>query len=129
MALDAWLRNTDRYNPGNAIVTYARNDDPGQLFYIDFAFSMDFDGHWSAGNHQTFQCPPVPPLLVAGCVRNRVEEAARRIADLPNHLVAKIVGRVPSDFLAAEARERLIGWLNWRKRHLVPAWGQWYAGN
>jgi hypothetical protein len=128
MALDAWLRNTDRNNPGNAVLAYAGEDDPGQVFYVDFANAMDFDGHWSAGNHQTFQRLPVPPLLAACAVRKRVEEAAQRIADLPDAVVADIVGRIPEDFLAAAVREQLLEWLVWRKQRLVPAWGQWYAG-
>jgi hypothetical protein len=129
MALDAWLRNTDRDNEGNAILVYAGDEDPGQLFYLDFANAMDFDGHWTASNHQTFQRLPVPPLLAACAVRNRVEAAAQRIADLSDAVVAEIVGRVPEDFLAALAREQLLGWLVWRKQHLVRACDQWYAGN
>ena len=45
MALDAWLRNTDRHNDGNAILAYAGEEDPGQLFYVDFANAMDYDGN------------------------------------------------------------------------------------
>jgi hypothetical protein len=129
MALDAWLRNTDRNNEGNAILTYAGEEDPGQVFYVDFANAMDFDGHWSAGNHQTFERLPVPLLLTACAVRSRVEEAAKRIADLDDAVVADIVRRVPDDFLAEPAREQLLGWLVLRKRQLVSSWSQWYAGN
>jgi hypothetical protein len=131
MALDAWLRNTDRNNEGNAIMTYAGVEDPGQLFYVDFANAMDFDGHWSADkdNHQKFERVAVPPLLATCAARNRVEDAAQRIAGLSDSVVAEIVGRVPDDFLRAPAREQLLGWLVWRKQRLVPAWAQWYAGN
>jgi hypothetical protein len=131
MALDAWLRNTDRHNDGNAILTYAGEDDPGQLFYVDFANSMDYDNHWSAnkGNHQVFQHPPVAPLLAACALRSRVEDAAKRIAGLADSVVEEIVSRVPDDFLEKPAREQLLGWLLWRKQQLVSAWDQWYAGN
>jgi hypothetical protein len=131
IALDAWLRNMDRHNEGNAILAYAGEEDPGELFYVDFACSMDFDGHWSADkcNHQAFQRVPVPPLLAACAVKNRVQEAAQHIADLAEAVVADIVRRVPDDFLAQPAREQLLGWLLWRKQQLVPAWSEWYAGN
>jgi len=131
MAVDAWVRNTDRHNEGNAILAHAGEGDLGQLFYVDFANAMDYDGHWSAdkGNHQAFQRPPVPPLLVACAVRKRVEEAAQRIADLADSVVADIVTRIPDDFLAKSARDQLVAWLVWRKQQLVPSWSQWYAGN
>ncbi len=131
MALDAWLRNTDRHNEGNAILTYSGAEDAGQLFYVDFANAMDFDGHWSAdkGNHQAFQHLPVPPLLTTCAVKNRVEETAQRIANLSDSVVADIVTRIPEDFLAEPAREQLLAWLLWRKQQLVPAWSQWYTGN
>src|SRR5713226_6317026 len=43
MALDAWLRNTDRDNAGNAILAHDGEEDPGQLYFVDFANSMDYD--------------------------------------------------------------------------------------
>lgn len=131
MALDAWLRNMDRNNVGNAILAYDGDEDPGQLFFVDFANSMDYDGNWSAGanNHQTFQRSPPPLLLAGNAVKSRVEETAKRIADLPDDTVAEIIRRIPDDFLAQVAREKLLVWLLWRKQNLVPSWGHWYAGN
>lgn len=90
---------------------------------------MDYDRDWTNGNHQKFQLPPTPLLLRACAAKNRVEQAAQRIADLAEAAVTEIVCRIPDDFLAEAAREQLLGWLLWRKQQLVPAWSQWYAGS
>jgi hypothetical protein len=131
MALDAWLRNTDRHNPGNAILAYGSEEDPGQLFFIDYANAMDYDGEWSKAekNHQVFRRLPCPPILAGNAVKARVQAAARRIADLGDTVVAEIICRIPDDFLLPAARRNLLEWLLWRKQHLVSAFDLWYAGN
>jgi hypothetical protein len=128
LAFDTWLRNGDRNNARNAILAYDLGDNPGKLLYLDFSNTMDHDRQWTNGNHSAFGRVDIPPFFAACLDRKIVREAAERIAGLSDDLVAGIVQRMPDDFLATDTRERLSGWLVWRKGHLLDSWDQWYAG-
>jgi hypothetical protein len=128
MAFDSWLRNTDRQNDRNAVLVFDVGDVAGTLLYLDFANTMDHDGQWTQGQHQTFCKVSFPPYFISCVDRSRVQQAAERIAGLADQLVIEVVQRMPDDFMDPPTREKLAGWLVWRKNNLLPAWGQWYAG-
>jgi hypothetical protein len=128
VAFDTWLRNSDRNNARNAVVAYDVGEGAGTMLYLDFSYTMDHDRHWSNGNHRTFERVNIPPFFAACLDRERVREAAERIAAMPDELVADIVRRVPDDFLAIDARERLVQCLVCRKAQLPAAWNEWYSG-
>jgi hypothetical protein len=55
-----------------------------------------------------------------------VEEAAARIASLPDETVKSIVGRLPDAFMPADQKQMLAEHLVWRKQNLVASIGHCY---
>jgi hypothetical protein len=128
LALDAWLQNEDRDNPKNAILVYGPRASTGTLYYLDFETTMDRCGHWDQEPHQEFKPVRLPRFFAASIDPGRVRETAKRIAALSDDMVSQVVLRIPDDFLPPPVRVHLREWLLWRKRNLIPRWGQWFPG-
>jgi len=128
VALDAWLGNTDRNNPRNAILDCTPGTNPGTMFFLDFANTMIHGGQWDEDRYKHFVRVGVPAFFAGAIDQGRVRATAEAIKGLTDAMLEEIVMRLPPAFLAQDARGHLLGCLRWRKEQVLPAWAQWYPG-
>jgi hypothetical protein len=121
VAFDAWVGNTDRASPRNAMVWLPGNA-TGQVYFIDFALSFA----WAHDEHKTFARMRIPPFFLRCLERKSIEATVAAIDAVSDRSIAEIINRIPEQFLDSGAKDRLETALTWRKQQLRCSIDEWY---
>lgn len=124
---DTWLDNRDRPNDGNLLVSQADANPPGSLVaaYIDYAYCMTHG--WRQGDYKVMTPVAIYPIDASAADKTIMDDVIKRIEELPDENIRKVVNRIPSDFLSESDRTHVVDGLLYRRQLLrnvlKPAYG------
>jgi hypothetical protein len=109
IALDTYLRNTDRSNGRNCLIGQdPDNPEDDSCMFIDYSNSMNFDGQWSDGKWAQMQPPTTHEHLKRYGDPAVINAVATNIESLPDAFLKATVERVPDEYLNKDAKSTLL---------------------
>lgn len=120
LSFDMYLGNRDRSgNTGNIIYGINSKSKESGFLFIDYAFSMNSALEWSKsdGNFSKITLPPNNFGIELDS--DEVKKGAQRISDLPDDVIAEVVGRLSDDYMDADHKETVSNGLSSRKLLLL----------
>jgi hypothetical protein len=123
LAFDTWLQQTDHGDhPHNIVWGY----DPAhaldsRILFLDFAFSMGFQGNWAGDGWRTCTQAPFPPLLVAHLDRVALTRTIVAIEKMLDDQIQEVVQRIPPSHLPDDQKKTLCEGLLGRRSLVAPA--------
>lgn len=122
LPFDAWVQQADHGDhPDNIIWGYdPSNITDSQLIFLDYAYSLGYDGRWGGEGWKQFALPPFPPALLEHGDEIKLLETAHRIAAFDREEIRDIVYRIPKAYLEDAQKDTICTGLIGR-RSLVLA--------
>jgi len=106
---DTWLAQVDHDDhPHNIICGYNPNKmSESLILFIDFAYSMGFDGRWDDGKWKVVKPARFPALMLEHLDADLVEKTVAAIEALPEETIMDVVGRIDDFWIPAQQRALL----------------------
>jgi hypothetical protein len=123
LAFDTWLHQVDHADhPHNVIWGYdpAKPAD-SRIVFLDFAFSMGFQGDWNGDAWKNVQPAGFPGKLRTHLDTEALRSAVESIERFPDESLREIVGRIPPTHLPESQRVTILQGLFGRRRLLADA--------
>ena len=97
-----------------------------KIFFLDFSNAFE-DGNstWSKDGNEVIVMPRLPESIKTNMDKNLVKECAKKILELPNETVSRIVLSIKDPFMPAEMCERIAKRLIMRKSRVLETFEQW----
>lgn len=115
LAFDTWVAQSDHGDhPHNIVWGYDPNDlASSELIFLDYAYSMGFNGNWLDDKWRDLQIAPFPPMIRENLNKSALRQTVERICDLKQEVIEAIVRRLPETHLQGDdmdlLSEALIG--------------------
>ena len=122
LAFHTFIGQFDANYIGNTVYGETEDMSANEVFFIDHAWSLNYNGRWSQGyDWRTVQPSPVPPWWSKHLNLNLISTTAEAISRFnPNH-IESIVKAIPGDFMAHADQEVVVKALRHRQQRIVPA--------
>jgi hypothetical protein len=117
LAFDTWLSQEDHGDhPHNIVWGYepANMANTG-LIFLDYSFSMGYNGTWRSGGWKPVTLVPFPPLLLQYLDKQALRTTLEKIEAYPDAEIGAVIQRVPDSHMAPAQRDLLQEGLIGRK--------------
>jgi len=109
LAFDTWLGQEDHGDhPHNIVWGYEPSNMANSgLIFLDYSFSMGYNGRWRDGGWKPVTLVPFPPLLLQYLDKQSLRTAVEKIEAYSDAEIGAVIQRVPDSHMAPAQRELL----------------------